>query len=278
MVTTTGALTPLVRTDLDLGGRWTSLRVAGREWLWRRNDPARATVSTGDPFIDAGGLEECIPTVRGTPDHGLAWSRRWRRVGDTHTVDCDDFVLARRIELTGDGVIADYQLTARPGYRFLWAAHALLDLHVGAAISVSDGSPVRLYREAAPVVDFQWPASAPSVVGEWPQPGGLPLSVLGPDDGTAVGASILGADKVEVIDGPDRLRMRIDADPGVPVSIGLWRNLGGFPPGDPYRSIGVEPMLGTVFDLADAGPGEAVVVPPDGSVRWRLRITGSVAS
>ncbi|MEU1587333.1 hypothetical protein [Micromonospora sp. NPDC005710] len=40
----------------------------------------------------------------------------------------------------------------------------------------------------------------------------------------------------------------------------------------PYRSVGVEPMLGAAFDLADAGPGDAAVVPPTGEVAWRLTI------
>src|SRR5581483_10582739 len=52
------------RTDLEHGGRWTSLRLGGREWLWQRADPARAGVAPGDAFVDAGGLEECVPTVR----------------------------------------------------------------------------------------------------------------------------------------------------------------------------------------------------------------------
>ncbi|RDI27711.1 hypothetical protein DFR72_106195 [Lentzea flaviverrucosa] len=43
--------------DHSLGGRWTSLRTAGREWLWHRADPARAGVTPGSPFVDAGGLE-----------------------------------------------------------------------------------------------------------------------------------------------------------------------------------------------------------------------------
>ena len=73
--------------DLDRGGRWTSLSTADREWLWTNPDPAiaaeRATVRGGaadghEPaFVDAGGGEECWPTVRGEPDHGAAWSRTW---------------------------------------------------------------------------------------------------------------------------------------------------------------------------------------------------------
>jgi hypothetical protein len=58
--------------------------------------------------------------------------------------------------------------------------------------------------------------------------------------------------------------------------VAIWRNLGGFPPGAPYRSIGVEPMLGAVFDLAEAsGPQDAVTVSASGEVAWDLMITGT---
>jgi hypothetical protein len=61
--------------------------------------------------------------------------------------------------------------------------------------------------------------------------------------------------------------------PGQPISVALWRNLGGFPADAPYRSLGVEPMLGRVFDLAEAGPGDAAVVPASGELTWRLVIS-----
>ena len=107
---------------------------------------------------------------------------------------------------------------------------------------------------------------------------------------------------VRVVDGADRLTLHLDCD-GQPRSTALWRNLRGWPepaaeqhgsapgravhsggpPGEtarggaarpePYRSVGVEPMLGAAFDLADAGPGDAAVVPPAGEVRWRLTIS-----
>jgi hypothetical protein len=127
-------------TDPTHGGRWTSLRSAGREWLWHRPDPARRAVRPGDAFVDAGGLEECIPTVRGVPD---------------------------------------------------------------------------------------------------------------------------------------TLSLSLHTDSEVPVSVALWRNLRGFPTEAPYRSIGVEPMLGAVFDLAEAGPGDAVTVPADGELRWELVLTAT---
>lgn len=263
-----------VTTEAGHGGRWTSLLLHGREWLWRRDEPARAAVRPGDGFVDAGGLEECIPTVRGTPDHGAAWSRPWRQVDDTASVDCAEFSLARTVRCAGDGVQAFYQLTAEPGYRFVWAGHALLDVSPSAVLDIADGTPVRLYPEAAPLLPDGWPGDAPFVEDRWPAPCGIPLHRLGPDDSTAIGAIAVGCRAVGVLDG-ERLTMRVDASDDVPTSVALWRNLGGFPVDRPYRSIGVEPMLGAVFDLAHAGPNDAVTVPPSGRVEWRLHITAA---
>jgi hypothetical protein len=264
-----------VRTDLEHGGRWTSLRLSGREWLWQRADPNRAAVRPGDAFVDAGGLEECVATVRGIPDHGAAWSRPWRRDGIEDIVECGDFVLRRQLRASANTARASYRLQAAPGYRFVWAAHALLDLGVGGQIVLPEGASVRLYPEAAPLLRTEWPSGAPYVAGVWPAPGGLELAQLGPDDGSAVGASVLDVDRVEVLDAGDRLRMRVEAGPEVPVSVAIWRNLGGFPAGAPYRSVGVEPMLGRVFDLETADDEDAVTVPAGGEVEWTLHLDGS---
>jgi hypothetical protein len=236
----------MVTVDLLHGGRWTSLRVGGREWLWHRPGPARDAVRAGDPFVDAGGLEECLPTVRGVPDHGAVWSRPWRPPG---VVEADGFVLSRTIREDDGTVIADYRLTGEPGRRFVWAAHALLDLSIGARLDVPPGTGMAM------------------VDGECATP-----TEFGPDDGTAVGAIFIDCPSVTVVDGSDRLTFTLTA-PGQPVSTALWRNLGGFPTSGPYRSIGVEPMLGRVFDLATAGPSDAAVVPETGVCEWRLEIS-----
>jgi hypothetical protein len=264
-----------VRTDLAHGGRWTSLRLADREWLWSRDEPRRAVVSAGDRFVDAGGLEECIPTVRGTPDHGAAWSRAWRREGEDDVVECAEFRLSRRLRCEPDAVLARYRLTAEPGFRFVWAAHALLDVSPQARLVLRDGADVRLYPEAGPSLPGGWPNDAAYVVGTWPAPLELPLSRLGPDDGTAIGAVVLDCREAQVIDSADRLVLRLDAESTLPTSVALWRNLGGFPQPSPYRSIGVEPMLGRVFDLAEAGPGDAVTVPASGTVEWQLHLSAT---
>jgi hypothetical protein len=277
----------LVSVDLDYGGRWTSLRLGGREWLWRRDEPRRARVAPGDPFADAGGIEECVPTVRGGPDHGDAWSRAWHATDDGGAeVRCDDFTLRRWI-MPGDGrVSARYRLSADPGYRFVWAGHALLDVSPRAVLRIPGRPDVRLYPEAAALLDEPWPPGEPFVTARWPGPGGLRLDRLGPDDGTAVGAIVQGCAEVTVRDGDGPgLRMRVTAGAGLPASeapmasvtslasVALWRNLGGFPDGRPYRSIGVEPMLGSVFDLAEARrEGDAVTVPRAGYVEWELEI------
>ncbi|MGW3417509.1 hypothetical protein [Streptomyces phaeochromogenes] len=260
-------------TDLAHGGRWTSLRTVGREWLWRREAPERQSVSPDDTFVDAGGLEECIPTVRGTPDHGDAWSRPWTRDGDSDVLHCDRFTLTRTIRGTAEGAEADYVLKADAGFRFVWAAHALLALSDRATLHIRDGASTRLFPEAAPLLEEAWPTGATWVEGRWPAPCGLRLDQLGPDDGTAVGA-VVDASHCCVHDQTDRLSLALEADEQ-PVSIALWRNLGGYPDEHPYRSTGVEPMLGRVFDLAEAGPGDAARVPDSGEVRWRLTLTAN---
>ncbi|MDH6578434.1 hypothetical protein [Kitasatospora sp. MAP5-34] len=213
--------------------------------------------------------------MRGTPDHGDAWSRPWRRDGDTDLVECPDFVLRRRIEHRPAALRASYELHADPGYRLLWAAHALLDVTPDARLIAPDATSARLFPEAAALLEEPWPAGAHHITGPWPTPHGLPLYRLGPDDGTAVGAVLTDCASVTVTDGTDTLTFSLHTDADVPVSIALWRNLRGFPAPAPYRSIGVEPMLGSVFDLAEAGPGEAATVPAGGTLRWQLEITAT---
>jgi len=274
----TAAHTPLITTDPAHGGRWTSLRAGRREWLWHRDEPRRPGVAPDDPFADAGGLEECVPTVRGTPDHGDAWSRVWQPDGeDTHTVRCPDFRLTRRIRHLSGRAVADYRLTAAPGYRFLWAGHALLDVSTDARLAFPEGTSARLYPgSGAEWIPFGWPdapvgAGAGDAVVDTTGPT-IRFDLLGRDDGTALGA-VVDSPTAAVHDGPDTLRFALEADDGQPLSVALWRNLGGFPAERPYRSVGVEPMLGRVFDLAAAGEDEAARVPDSGEVRWRLTVT-----
>ncbi|WP_427889945.1 hypothetical protein ACQHIV_40875 [Kribbella sp. GL6] len=237
-------VTAAVEVDLTDGGRWTSLRLAGREWLWAGPgliDGPRTGMTT---FVDAGGVDECFPTVRGTPDHGTLWNQPW-----------DGTVLSRTFSTGPNTVTVDYHLRAVQGYRFVWAAHALLDCMPGATIS-ADFTECRLYPDDGPWTLSDWSA----------------VTTYGPTDGTAVGAVLVDCPTVSVRDRGAELTMTLSC-PGQPTSIALWRNQGGFPAGTPYRSLGVEPMLGKVFDLAEAGPTDAAVVPPTGELTWRLTLS-----
>jgi len=279
------------------GGRWTSLRLAGRQLLWSGPGLHVGSRAGMTSYVEVGGLDECLPTVRGVPDHGVLWSSEWEEGWDDRrdtpwddstddrwddlweVVRSDDFAFGRRMisgkRRPGPGAVwADYRLDAEPGYRFIWAAHALLDCEVGARIVVPDGTRCRLHREAAPYVDRPWPTGEPWLEEVWPRPGGIDLATYGPDDGSAIGAVLTDCPMAEVVDRGATLRFELSCL-GQPVSTALWRNLGGFPADRPYRSLGVEPMLGRAFDLAEAGPGDAAVVPADGAVSWRLTISAS---
>lgn len=166
--------------------------------------------------------------MRGTPDHGAAWSRPWAAEGTEESVRCPDFAFTRRISQVDGSVVAAYRLTAEPGFRFVWAAHALLELSQSAVIHAPAGTPTRLFPEAAALLESEWPAGAPWLAGAWPVPLGLRLDTCGPDDGTAVGAVLLDCPSARVADGPDLLTMRLEAD-GLPTSVALWRQPGRVP-------------------------------------------------
>ncbi|TWD74864.1 hypothetical protein FB561_6299 [Kribbella amoyensis] len=269
-----------VTVDPRDGGRWTSLRLAGREWLWAGPGLVSGPRVGRSSFVDAGGLDECFPTVRGVPDHGGLWNQPWSPWPEDESWDAvrfEDAVFLRRVngrprpvgvsEPNGPSTVwVDYRVIAAPGYRFVWAAHALLDCGVGASIEVPEGKTCRLYPEAA----GSW------IEGEWPKPGGIDLGSYGPTDGSAVGAVVLDCPTASVRDANLELTFTLSC-PGQPNSTALWRNLGGFPADAPYRSLGVEPMLGRVFDLAEAGPDDAAVVPASGELTWRLTVSARSA-
>lgn len=272
----------LVDTDLAHGGRWTSLRTADREWLWSRPDPQRALVRPGDPFVDVGGLEECFPTVRGEPDHGWAWATPW----DASGVSADGVRLGRELSAEDGVVTARYRIDGPPGYEFVHAAHALLELGTAAYLE-APARRVLVTDDPRPLgADVSW--TGESITVPWPRPWGLPLHELGPVDGTAV-ALILDCDQVCVIDGDEALTWEISqardatrrlnagrashggagAPDTLPLAVAVWRNLGGFPADGAYRSIGVEPLVGTGLDRAE--PGRAATIPPAGTASWTVR-------
>jgi hypothetical protein len=224
-------------TDPLHGGRWTSLRTSEREWLWTNPDAtirrARQRVAPGVGFVDAGGAEECFPTIRGEPDHGDAWTRAWSADGSTAVVDVPGFGrLSRRISGRSP-LFIEYEVTARPGTVFLHALHALIDVTPQAHLMVPDAGRMIVLDENDPT--RRWPSG---------------LDRLGPDDGTAICALIPECRGATVIDDEYALTFSWNSTSAPELcSLLLWRNLGGWPPQSPYRSIGIEPMVGRAADL-----------------------------
>lgn len=246
-------------TDLAHGGRWTSLRSGRREWLWRNPavpDGARDRVRPNDPFLDAGGAEECWPTVRGRPDHGAVWSRPWTGTSAGSAVEVPGFGGLQRKIRSGSSLEVGYRFAGPPGTHFLHAVHLLLELSPAAWIEVPEAGQVRLLDGDVPAVP--WPSG---------------LDRFGPDDQTAVSVLIPDCHRATVVDGADRLRMDWDAPTASgSCSLLIWRNLGGWPTGSPYRSIGIEPMVGRAADLSTAG-SESAVLDRSGAFAWSVRLT-----
>jgi hypothetical protein len=254
-----------VETDPARGGRWTSLRTPEREWLWRNPDPAvaraRAAVRPGAAFVDAGGVEECIPTVRGEPDHGDAWSRPWTGDGDTAEVQAGALRLARRFGHEDVALRVGYTVSGPPHTPFVHAVHALLDVSPAARLQAPGIRTAHLLDRPADRAVVAWPG------GDDP----TPLDHLGPDDGTATAAVLPGCTAATVLDGDDALVLTWASEQ--PCALLLWRNLRGWPAEAPYRSIGIEPMVGTTAALDDPAPGRPARLDPAGELRWQLTVT-----
>lgn len=255
---------PHLETDLSRGGRITSLRSPdGFEWLWTNPRVTRTSVKPGANFVDAGGAEECFPTIAGVPDHGDVWTREWHRLNaSTAYCSTEHARLTRSIRLDEELIVMRYRVDAPPGYRFVWAFHALINPSYELLLRVAEGEAVLTWPSGYQKDPARW---------TWPQVGTQArFDDMTRDDGTAEFALLLDRAELEVQIGARFLCLSIDA-PGLQTSVGVWRNLRGYAwdGAAPYRSIGIEPMLG---QNPNRDGGEGVVVPSDGYLEWTLRL------
>lgn len=252
-----------VELDLAHGARWNSLRdPAGREWLWSRPDVARCSVRPGDPFVDVGRVEECFPTLSGRPDHGEVWTLPWEGDRGGHWVDATPGRLSRSVRVSL-AIVVDYRLVGMPFVRFLWSFHALPRPDLGTRITIGREGAVRSWIGG----------SAEPAETAWPMVGDQPADVLGPHDGTATFSVLPNVGCVQIEQVSSSLIFTLTA-PGQLSAIGLWRNLGGYSwdGSSPYRSFGLEPMIGRGVDLAQTADSDCGVTPASGVVTWRLTI------
>ncbi len=257
----------LLDVDAEHGARIRSLcDPTGFEWLWTRPDPRRDRPDPDTGFVDVGGVEECFPTIAGTPDHGYAWSRPWvSRANDTLECRVDGWRLSRRqVDAGPASVRLDYELVGEPGRAFVWAFHALVPPGPGLRLEVPRGTPARTWPRGHGSAPRRW---------SWPDVHGLRIDDLTVDDGTAVFVGLPDLDAVTARIGQRTLRLQLHAG-DQPHGFGIWRNLGGYSwdGSTPYRSLGIEPMLGRNPELAAAAPDDRAHVPASGRLAWALDI------
>lgn len=271
--------------DLAHGGRWTSLRAGGREWLWHHPDPAvharRRAARPGDAFVDAGGGEECLPTVGGAPDHGALWPARWAGTPQDAWASAGGWGLRRRVVHVDGAVRVHHTVSGEPGSALLHAVHLLLATSTGARLELpgAEGRPCRVDDEAG---------ARGRRADSWPpRVGDRGADRLGPDDGSATLVLVPGAREALVVDGHHALRLVWSVPHGQPTGVLLWRNLHGWPSGAPYRTTGVEPLLGAASDLSscavdhggdvedvdDGVRDRPAVLGADGVLTWTLELS-----
>ncbi|WP_058233815.1 hypothetical protein [Devriesea agamarum] len=252
-------------TDLAHGGRWTSLRTSHREWLWHRPDQyvqhQRHRQKPGEPFIDAGGGEECFPCLRLPYDHGDVCGRSWDGDAYDATVTSGTLTLRRLIQRDGPDLIVEYTASATEPSHFTHHAHLLLDLSPATQLIPGHYQHIHFWDD-------------PSDAGI-DALGGMDQFVraLGNGPSSAVCYSLLGCSRAEIHDGADVLAIEIRTD--LPCAMIMWRNLGAWPADAPYRSLGIEPSIGHDVDVpGHAGfDGGNVLVQPEAPVHWSVRLS-----
>ena len=273
----------------SLGGKISSLRLAGREWLWTNelipyrvpDEQSRADTTSYLTTADSGGYDECLPTISPCeipswvpafgglrlPDHGELWSQRGAVATDRDSEGEHAAItwvgrrlpyrFERTIRLNHDGrVTMHYRLTNTGAARlpFVWSAHPLLSLTGRTRVHLPTGSRFRVDATHALDVtrrsDHRWPLLP--VAGA-----DLDLSRPGAThDSYACKVFLdLPAGPVRAALEDDDARLDVAVDGREVPHFGLWINNGGWTPFEdrrPYRNLGFEPCIGAPDSLADA--------------------------
>jgi galactose mutarotase-like enzyme len=165
-----------------LGGKISSLRLAGREWLWTNDQLPRVAPTPevagddGASYVataDTGGYDECLPTVGACtvevpgigrvalPDHGELWAQH----APTERLDAPAasaaavtrwtgrrlaYAFSRTVTVDAGGdVRMAYELASRAeaAIPFLWSAHPLLPFSPGTRLDLPVAARVRVWSQ-----------------------------------------------------------------------------------------------------------------------------------
>lgn len=176
-----------------LGGKVRDMNLGGRQWLWHNPDVPfalpRDRVSYAE-FEEAGGFDECFPTVgpcrlprwvkgarwKKLPDHGELWDQppEFAIITDQegHSATCSwrgaalPYQFTRRITVRPEGWVAfAYAATNTGTHRmpFLWSSHPIFPLTKNTRLILPDGARAKLLSQEG--VDFGKPGSGHT----WPR-------------------------------------------------------------------------------------------------------------
>ena len=265
-----------------LGGKIASLRIAGREWLWRNPSLPFRLPQEGASYVetaDSGGYDECFPTVAPCtlptaagrwagiqlPDHGELWSQPTTFSLETRpegmyaaagwTGRRMPYRFARAIFVSGEGrVEMRYAVTNDGAERlpFLWSAHPLFPLTKQTRLVLPEGARVRVWSQhginlGGPAAEQRWPRMA----------AGRAIDLSLPDVVARAYACKLFVDMPagRAAIEEEGARLEVSFDPQQVPLVGLWINRQGWSPfarGRPYCNVALEPCIGAPDSLADA--------------------------
>ncbi|HET7104387.1 MAG TPA: hypothetical protein VFI20_09915 [Terracidiphilus sp.] len=285
----------------QFGGKIASIRIKGRELLQTALAPlAERTRDMAFAEGDAGGWDECLPTVApctvetpggvvNVPDHGDVWRVAWEPVdgnGSQATLRAKCFSLPLELERSlklsesGDNwrLQLNYILTnrGRMAVQWSWSAHPLFAVDTGDTIQLPgsiktltvEGSAGERLGSAGASVD--WP------VAKLAGGGSVDLRVAG-QAASGIGDKLFTRllkpqENWCVVQRPKAgLRMRMSFDTAATPYLGLWLCYGGWPegPGAKQMCVAPEPCTAPADSLAKTGPWTRVLAPGE-SNRWSV--------
>lgn len=147
----------------EYGGKITSLRFDGLEWLAQPPDAAAYTPTPGSVFDEhaAWGWDDVFPAMGGggDPDHGFIWTTPMQaeanRNGITMTCEAGGWRYCKQLTLQGSSVHAVWHITnqARQTQSALWVCHCLWEARPGIRFTFPQGyEPILAGEENADTV------------------------------------------------------------------------------------------------------------------------------
>lgn len=285
------------------GGKIASLqwRGTGTELLQAPLGPYRERAAHGGeamPFdqSDAGGWDECLPTVAGcrygaqvVPDHGDLWGVPWQVVAAspseaTLTAETASLPLrfTRRIALEGAMLRLDYAVeNLSPGpVPYLYSTHPLFAVEAGDQLRLAPGihqltvegsGGDRLGKHGTTV---GWPFGQEAASGQ-----ATDLSLAKPADAAAADKlfAAFAQEGWAEIDRPRAgFRLRMSCDPSELPFLGLWLCYGGWPerPDGPHQQcMALEPTTCPYDSLEEAlASGKTPSLAPGEQRRWTIEV------